>query len=223
MLKGKRVVAIVPAYNEEKHISQVVELTKKYVDLVVVVDDGSSDKTVDVARGAGADVVLSHAMNAGKGVGLYTGFLYAEKIGADVVVTLDADMQHDPARIPDFVDKIVNEGMDIVVGARRKSSRMPFVYRFGNYVLNTTFVLLFGEKISDTQSGYRAFGKGVFSKIAWRSSGYVVETEMLARACAKRLKIGELTIANTYHNKYKGTTIFDGIRIFIKMLSWRIF
>ncbi len=225
MKNNLKIVAIIPAYNEEKHISKVISLTKKYVDFVIVVDDGSSDKTFDIAKASceGTDFVLRHPINSGKGVALYTGFILAEREEVDVIITIDADLQHDASQIPEFVSCLLETKSDLVIGCRKSNRKMPFVFKFGNFVLNTTFRLLYGKKINDTQSGFRAFKSGVFSKIAWNSSGYVVETEMLAAACKKKLKISEISIATQYHDNYKGTTIFDGIKIFIQMLSWRVF
>lgn len=217
----KMVCVIIPAYNEEKFIAEVIESAKKYVDLVIVVDDGSSDSTSEIAK-KHADVFLRHPINGGKGVAMKTGFLYAKNKGIDVVITIDADLQHDAEKIPEFINTLEKKEADIVIGARGLGSSAPIVYRFGNFVLNTTFSLLYGQKITDTQSGYRAFRMSSYDKFAWTSSGYDVETEMLTNARKHSLKLVEMPIATKYHNSYKGTTIFDGVKIFCKMLLWRI-
>lgn len=217
----RKVCAIIPAYNEEKYLAEVIKKTKNFVDLVVVVDDGSLDSTCRIADEF-ADFCLRHPINGGKGVAMKTGFLFAKQKDIDIVVTIDADLQHDAEIIPNFVETLEKKGADIVIGARGLGSSAPIVYRFGNFVLNTTFRFLYGQKISDTQSGYRAFRMSKYDKFAWTSSGYDVETEMLTNARKHGLKLIEIPIATKYHNSYKGTTIFDGMKIFFKMLLWRI-
>ena len=212
---------IIPAFNEERHIAQVIDEAKKYSDLIIVIDDGSKDATVEIAKKHNV-IVLKHPINGGKGVALQTGFLYAKKLRTNIVITIDADLQHDASKIPEFIQTLIEKNADIVIGSRSMGGSAPFVYRFGNFVLNTTFRLLYGQKITDTQSGYRAFRMDKFDGFAWASSGYDVETEMLTNARKHGLKLVELPIATKYHNSYKGTTIFDGIKIFCKMLFWRI-
>ncbi len=219
-MEKRKICAIIPAFNEEKHLDQVILETKKHVDFVIVVDDGSSDTTAEIAEKS-ADIFLRHSINGGKGVALQTGFLCAKREGADIIVTIDADLQHDASKIPDFVSTLDEKKADIVIGARGLGKSAPIVYRFGNFVLNTTFRLLYGQKITDTQSGYRAFRMSTYSKYSWQSSGYDVETEMLTNARKHGLKLCEIPIATKYHNSYKGTTIFDGVKIFCKMLLWR--
>tara|TARA_Y100000310_G_C20588318_1_gene766604 strand:- start:642 stop:1313 length:672 start_codon:yes stop_codon:yes gene_type:complete len=217
----KKIYAIIPAYNEEKYLAEVIADVKKHVDLVIVVDDGSSDTTCEIAK-KHADVFLCHPINGGKGVALKTGFLFAQKKGAKIVITIDADLQHDAKKIPEFIELLEKSEADIVIGSRGLGSSAPIVYRFGNFVLNTTFRILYGQKITDTQSGYRAFKMASYAKFAWNSSGYDVETEMLTNARKHGLRLVELPIATKYHNSYKGTTIFDGVKIFCKMLLWRV-
>lgn len=221
-MEKQKICAIIPAYNEQKYIAQVIEETKKYVDLIIVVDDGSIDATADIVKKYADVVFLRHPINGGKGVALQTGFLYAQKRGIDVILTIDADLQHDAKIIPKFIEKLNKTNADIVIGARAMGNSAPIVYRFGNFVLNTTFRILYGQKITDTQSGYRAFRMLAYSKFAWNSSGYDVETEMLTNARKHGLRLVELPIATKYHNSYKGTTIFDGVKIFFKMLLWRV-
>jgi glycosyltransferase involved in cell wall biosynthesis len=217
----KKVCAIIPAFNEETDLAEVIFETKKHVNSVIVVDDGSYDNTAKIAEKE-ADYFFKHSVNGGKGVALKTGFLFAKNKGFDIVVTIDADMQHDPAKIPEFLQVIEEKKADIVIGARGLGKSAPLVYRFGNYVLNSTFKILYGQKITDTQSGYRAFLMNSYPKFVWQSSGYDVETEMLTNARKHGLKLAEIPIATKYHNSYKGTTIFDGIKIFCKMLLWRV-
>lgn len=211
------IVALIPAYNEEAHIARVVLETKKYVDKVIVIDDGSRDATAKQAREAGA-TVLHHIINMGKGLALKTGFEAASD--ADLIITLDGDGQHDPKEIPRFISTL--QHAEIVIGARQMNSNMPFVLRAGNFLLHKAFSFLFHASIHDTQSGFRAFRSGVYDRIAWQSSGYSVETEMLIKARKKGLRCVEIPIKTVYLNAVKGTTVIDGIKIFMDMLLWKL-
>jgi len=210
---------IIPANNEEKNIAEVVKKSKRFSENVVVVDDGSDDKTSDIAKKKGA-VVLKHIVNLGKGAALKTGCDYALKQGAENIVVLDADGQHDPKEIPKFVKALNNA--DIVFGYRRLNRNMPFILRFGNWFIFFVTKLLFGLKIADTQCGYRAFNADAYKKIKWNSTDYSMESEMIANAGKTHLKYSQIPIETIYSDKYKGTTIFDGIRIVLNMVWWRL-
>jgi len=211
-------IAIIPAFNEEETIYQVVKETKKYVDKVIAVDDGSTDRTYEKAREAGADA-LKHIINMGKGFTLKTGFKAAQKYNPDHIILLDADGQHAPKDIPKLVEQL--KGFDIALGVRETSGASA-IFRFGNWFLNTLFFVLFRIKVTDTQSGFRAFNKKAVEAIKWKSNGYAVETEMLTQIKKHNLTYTEVSISTTYHNVYKGTTIFDGIKIAFKMLLWKL-
>ena len=215
-----KITVIIPAHNEEKTIADVVEKTKPYVDSVIVVDDGSLDNTFHNAKNA--DIVLKHAVNMSKGFALETGIEAALKENADIIVTLDGDNQHDPEDIPRFVNTLMEENLDIVFGSRQLNGAMPFILRFGNWWLTTSTRLLFGINIKDTQSGFRVFTREAYKKLKWSSHDYRVESEMIANTAKHNLKYKELPIKTAYHSSYKGTTVLDGIRIFLNMLWWRL-
>lgn len=216
-MKYKDAWVIIPGYNEEKHIAKVIEKTQRFSKNIVVVDDGSSDKTSENASKA---IVLKHIVNLGKGAALKTGVEYAIKHGAKAIIALDADGQHDPAMIPVFLNAL--ENCDIVFGYRKLSGKMPFVLRFGNGIINTMTEILFRIKLRDTQSGYRAFRADTYKKIRWNATDYFVETEMIANVGRKKLKYKQIPIATIYADKYKGTTVIDGIKIVLNMIWWRI-
>ena|SRR3989338_9197049 len=214
------IIAIIPAYNEEKHIEEIINRTKKYVTLVIAVDDGSSDSTYKKSRSA--DIILRHIVNLGKGAALKTGFLTAIKNKADIIVTLDADGQNNPEDIPKFIEALERHNADIIVGARKFNKNMPIVFRLGNWGLRKIFQVLFKLKVNDSQSGFRAVRANIYPKIKWQSTDYSVEAEMLANAGRNNLRCIEVPIATKYLNKYKGTTIVDGINIFLQMILWRL-
>lgn len=213
-----KVWVVIPAHNEEKNIGRVIEKTRKFSENIVVVDDGSEDKTAIIAEKSGA-FVLKHIVNLGKGAALKTGCEYAIKNKAEKIVVLDADGQHDPNEIPNFV-KALNKA-DIVFGYRRLNKNMPFVLRYGNWFIFFITKLLFGLKIIDTQCGYRAFKANVYNKIKWNSTNYSMESEMIANTGKAHLRYSQIPIETIYSDKYKGTTIFDGIRIVFNMVWWK--
>lgn len=215
----KSIFAVIPAYNEGKNIKEVVEKTKKYVKNVVVVDDGSSDNTSNVAKESGV-VVLRHIINLGKGAALKTGCDYASSKDADIIILLDADGQHDPEEIPNFLKTI--EEADVVFGYRHLRENVPFILKLGNKVISLTTRVLFRIKIRDAQSGYRAFTSDAYREIRWETSDYAVENEMIANIGKKHLGYREIPIKTIYKENYKGTTIIDGIKIVTKMFWWRI-
>jgi len=209
--------AVIPGYNEEKHIGSVVKKTLDYCSNVVVVDDGSNDRTSENAKEA---IVLRHVINLGKGAALRTGAEYAISKGAEAIIAIDADGQHDPAMIPEFMNAL--DDCDIVFGYRKLSGRMPLLLRFGNGFINVMARLLFGISLRDTQSGYRAFRADAYEKLKWDATDYFVETEMIANVGKKKLKYKEIPIATIYADKYKGTTVIDGIKIVLNMFWWRL-
>ncbi|MBI2208081.1 glycosyltransferase family 2 protein, partial [Candidatus Woesearchaeota archaeon] len=199
-----KVFAVIPAHNEEKHISNIVRQTKKYVDNVIVVDDGSKDRTKAMAE-KGKASVLRHIVNLGKGVAVKTGCDYAIKHNADVIIVIDADAQHDPREIPKFLAGIKKH--DVVLAYRNINRNMPLILRFGNRFINKTIRFLYGVKIRDSQCGYRAFTSGAYKKLRWKASDYSMESEMIAKIGRHRLSYAEVPIETIYSDKYKGTTI----------------
>ena len=216
---GKKIFAIIPAYNEEKRISKVIKETKKYVDNIVIVDDGSKDKTKEMAK-KGKAIVLRHLINLGKGAALKTGCDYAVKNKADIIIVIDADAQHDPNEIPKFLKNI--KKCDIVLAYRKLNKNMPFVLKFGNWIINKTITFLYGIRIKDSQCGYRAFTTKAYKRLKWKATDYSMESEMIAKIGKYKLSYTEIPIETIYSDKYKGTTILDGIKIVFNLLLWRL-
>jgi len=214
-----KVWVIIPAHNEEKHIEKVIKEAKKFAKNILVVDDGSKDKTAIIAEKSEV-FVLKHIVNLGKGAALKTGCEFAIKNNAEKIVVLDADGQHDPKEIPEFVKALDNA--DIVFGYRRLNRNMPFVLRYGNWFIFFMTKLLFGLKIVDTQCGYRAFRADTYNKIKWNAVDYSMESEMVANVGKAHLKYSQIPIETIYSDKYKGTTVIDGIRIVLNMVWWKV-
>ena len=218
-MKATKIFAIIPAHNEFKNIGKVIRGAKKHVKNVVVVDDGSKDETPRIAKENGA-ILLRHIINLGKGAALKTGCDFAIKQRADDIIVLDADGQHDPAEIPNFINRL--KDADIVFGCRKKRKDMPFIFKFGNWFITQATKFVCGIDLKDTQCGYRAFSSAAYKKIRWNASDYSMESEMIARAGKHKLKYKEVPIATIYSDKYKGTTVLDGIKIVVNMLWWKV-
>ncbi|MCB9358464.1 glycosyltransferase family 2 protein [Candidatus Woesearchaeota archaeon] len=211
---------IMPCYNEEKNIVPVIRDTLKFSKNLVVVDDGSKDNTYQAALDNCKNAyVLRHSINLGKGAALKTGVEFAIKKGAKKFVFIDSDGQHEPKEIPKFL-KLLDDH-DIVFGFRKLNKNMPAIFRIGNTALNTGIFFLFGIRLHDTQSGYRAMTVDAYRKIRWKSTTYTVESEMIANTGKKKLRYCEIPINTIYANRHKGTTVLDGIKIMFDMLLFR--
>jgi glycosyltransferase involved in cell wall biosynthesis len=208
-----------PGYNESANIGQVIQDTLPYCNNLVVVDDGSRDNTSDIARNK-LKYVIRHSVNMGKGAALKTGADFAIEKGAKKLIFIDSDGQHEPKEIPRFFSLL--DDYDIIFGSRRFDKNMPGIFRIGNFFLTNYIYLLYGVKIRDTQSGYRAVSANAYKKIRWKATGYGVESEMIANVGKSGLKYKETDISTIYKNRHKGTTVFDGIKIAWYMTLYRL-
>jgi len=195
------ITAMIPAYNEEKTIAKVVEGARRHVTEVLVVDDGSTDGTPEVARNAGA-MILRHSHNVGYGASLATGFKYVKDNGASILVVLDGDGQHDPGQIPQLVAPIVEGKADIVIGSRfmddELKSRMPAYRRFGIGVVNRAWRLASSDSMTDTQCGFRAYSKRAIDKIDITEAGMSASLQVLDQASDNNLKVVEVPVSVRY-------------------------
>lgn len=193
------VVAVIPAKDAESTIASVVTALRHAVPgiRVVVVDDGSADATGEAARGAGAHVVR-HPLNQGKGAALQTGFDEALRLGADQVIAMDADGQHDPAYARGLLDAL--HRADLVIGSREGDrTGMPWLRRKTNDVTTWWVSKLAGQRIPDSQSGYRAFRAPVLRSVRPRSRRFEYESEFLIGAARQGYRIGEAPIPTLYN------------------------
>jgi glycosyltransferase involved in cell wall biosynthesis len=192
------IVAIIPAYNEENALADVIAKTFKYVDKVIVVNDGSVDKTAEVALNAGAEVI-SHSTNLGKGEALKSGF---KALNDDsIIVTIDGDGQHNPNEIPDLIKPIVEGSADLVNGSRYMNGpeeNTPAYRRVGQRVLDIATNISAGIKVTDSQSGFRAFSSKARDCFRFKDTGFGIESEMLVDASEAGLKIVEVPITVRY-------------------------
>jgi glycosyltransferase involved in cell wall biosynthesis len=175
-------LAVIPAYNEAEHITQVVKTARRFMP-VLVVDDGSVDETAQLAEAAGADV-LRQVSNQGKGAALRAGFLRALDLGCEAVVTLDGDGQHDPREIHKFLQAYTARSADLIIG-QRNFRKMPLSRRLANTTGRWLFSWAMGRPIPDNQSGYRMLSRKFIHKLLdSHEQGFEFEVEMLT-TCLK--------------------------------------
>jgi len=218
-----KIIAVIPCLNEEKFIGDVVSKTIKYVDKVFVIDDGSKDATARIAREAGAEVI-SHSSSQGAGAATRTGFEAALKSGADIVVTLDGDGQHDPGEIPLLTKPVVDGKADLVIGSRFLSEAKVLFYRkFGIDVITWLYNAGHRVKIKDAQSGFRAYSRKAVECINITCAGFGFSVETLVQARKHGLTICEAPITCIYHDS--GSTenpVTHGLSVAWAVLKIRI-
>ncbi len=204
-LSGK-VVAVVPAYNEELAIGSVVLETRKHVAEVIVVDDGSTDRTGEIAMLAGA-TVLRLDQNTGKANALMKGFELARQNGFSAGVMLDADGQHDPNLLPRLVSPVLDGEADLVIGSRHidNGRDIPGYRRVGQKVLDTFTNAAARQKVTDSQSGFRALSREAMNSLDFRSKGFNIESDMIYNFSQKGLKVKEVPIGVNYDVPRKHT------------------
>jgi len=204
----KKILVLIPAFNAEKTISQLIEQIsanniKK--ENILVVDDGSFDSTYEIAKSCGVKII-QHKKNKGKGEALKTGFEYALRENYSGVITLDADLQHDPKYIPDFIK---NADSDILVGTRDRNLKiMPFSRWLTNNLTSIIVSIIGFTKVRDSQSGYRYISTEVLKSIKLKTKKYELESELLIKAGRKKFKINPVAIS----------TIYEGSKSFINPL-----
>ena len=192
-----KIIAAMPAYNEGKYIGSLVLQVQQYADEVIVIDDGSTDHTSKVAVLAGATVVR-HGENKGYGSAIQSILAEAKKQNADILVILDADSQHNPEEVPSLV-KAVSQGSDIVIGSRESQRGAIALYRrLGQGVLSRMTSIASQTKLSDTESGFRAYSKKAINLLELKEKGMAVSSEIISEATAKGLKITEVPISVIY-------------------------
>jgi glycosyltransferase involved in cell wall biosynthesis len=197
----QNVTVVLPAYNEETSIGSIVLLARIHSDNVIVVDDGSSDRTGEIARKAGVEVI-SHSTRKGKSKALETGFKAAADLGADIIVTMDSDGQHNPIDIPKVVAPILKGEAEMVNGSRYlnnlgKSS--SFYRHIGKNVLSSSTKLNSGTNITDSESGFRAFAASTKNIFHFNAQSATIEREMLAEAGNSGIRVKEVEIGSFYN------------------------
>ena len=220
----KDIYLVVPAFNEEKTVSQIIEGIADEGYNVILVDDGSRDKTLDLAieskkKYPNQIFVVSHVINRGLGAALKTGMMVALNKGAKYIVTFDADGQHEIKDIPKVCKPLQDGEADVVIGARPFED-MPISKSFANIIMNSLTLLFYGKNVKDSQSGLRAFTSHAADVINIVSRGYGVSSEFIKEISDKNLRLSEVTITTIYtpETQNKGTDAIVGLKILTKMV-----
>ncbi|MBN1298589.1 MAG: 5-formyltetrahydrofolate cyclo-ligase [Actinobacteria bacterium] len=233
---SKKIAILIAAYNEEKYIEDVIKNCSAAGLDIIIVDDGSTDKTLETVLSAKEKIkkfeakiyILNHEYNMGKGQALKTGFAFALENGYFGVITLDADGQHDAGEIANFLDKISKEDIDIIVGSRFKDTKgMPFIRLATNVFTSWLISSIAGKKIDDVQSGYRYIGNRVLKNIKLETGNFDTEPEILLKASWMDYKIINIPISTIYHKDFVShvNPVKDTIKFFrmvIKSIFWKI-
>jgi glycosyltransferase involved in cell wall biosynthesis len=215
-----KTVAVIPAYNEDTRISSVIEGAKKYVEQVVVVNDGSTDTTGTAAERAGA-LVVNHLENSGAGAATMTGINAARILGANVVVTLDADEQHDPNDIPLLLEPIIKEKADIAFANRfGQRNRIPRIRRVFNAIGNLLTFIVTGKWVADSQCGFKVFGPRALKEVDLKMNGFEFCTEIVRECAQRRWRAAEIPTKVVYseYTLAKGQSFAHGVQTALKIL-----
>ena len=218
-----RIAAVIPAYQEAKHVGEVAQRTRAQLENVLVVDDGSTDATAERARSSGVDVVI-HPQNRGKGESIKTGLRYWLERGSEYVVLLDADGQHLPEEISRFVDSAASESnAKIFIGSRMNDAgAMPLVRRIVNRYMSGEISRVCGQQIPDTQCGFRMLHRDIIPEVLSGASRFEYETEMLIIASRKGHRVASVPITTVYSDEVSSINpVRDTMRFFKLMRRYR--
>ena len=215
---------VVPAYNEQNTVSQIIEGIAERGYSVILVNDGSADNTLELAieskrKYPNQIFIVSHVINRGLGAALKTGMTVALNKGAKYIITFDADGQHEISDIPAVCKPLQDGVADAVIGSRPFED-MPISKSFANLVMNALTLIFYGRNVKDSQSGFRAFTAEAASKINVVSTGYGVSSEFIKEISDKNLRLAEVTITTIYtpETQHKGTDAIVGLKILAKMV-----
>lgn len=221
-----KIVIGLPAFNEEKNIGSLLARLMQEYDSVIVCDDGSSDMTAAIAQKMGA-IVISHQRNRGYGTAIQSLFNKAKEIDCDILVTFDADGQHKVGDIKKVIEPILKGNADVVIGSRfmdKNEKDVPKYREIGIKVITNLVNVESGKKITDAQSGFRAYNKKALLEIIPSDSGMGVSTEILIKANQKKLRIAEVPITilydgdtSTHHPVAHGTSVMFSTMKFISI------
>jgi glycosyltransferase involved in cell wall biosynthesis len=225
---SKHIIVCIPAYNEEDNIREIITKAKTHASEVIVYDDGSIDRTSEIAKEVGA-VVIRNSRNKGYGKALSELFKFALKRNADIMITLDSDGQHDPDQIPEIIDPLMKNEADIVIGSRflkkEDMQHVPSYRNFGIRAITKFTQVVSYNKITDAQSGFRAYNLNALDNLKLYEDGMAISTEILLKANEHNLRVAEVPITVTYNgNGSTHNPIAHGLAVFnhlFRYLSFR--
>ncbi|MHA1797144.1 MAG: glycosyltransferase family 2 protein [Candidatus Helarchaeota archaeon] len=203
-----KIIAVIPAYNEESTIGEVIKRVQKYVNEIIVVNDGSTDSTAKIADEAGA-FVFTNDYNMGLGVTMKNGLRIAKRLKADIIITMDADGQYLPEEIPNILEPIINLEADLVLGSRvNNKSKMGIINKIGNRVFTWAVNRFSGLHLKDTQTGFRAIRREILEEIKI-TSDYTYTQELVIRCAEEGFRIGEVPVTFLKRKQGKSRLISD--------------
>jgi glycosyltransferase involved in cell wall biosynthesis len=218
----KGLYAVLPALNEDLVIGSVVLRTRLFAEKVIVVDDGSSDRTAEIAKLAGADVIRLDK-RTGKAYAILLGLQTARKQGCTLAIMLDADGQHDPREIPRLTKLIMEDKADLVIGSRflEKKGKVPIYRQIGQKILDLFTNMSANTKVTDSQSGFRALSGKALDNLDFNTEGYNVESDMIAHFSMLGLRIMEVPISVIYDvpNKHKRNPFTHGMGVLTRLVN----
>lgn len=219
------IIIVIPAYNEARMIVEVIRGLKHCgFTRLIVVDDGSHDGTGELASREGV-ILLRHLINRGLGGALGTGISAALRLGADVIVTFDADGQHDPDDVARLLKPIEAGEAEVVIGSRMMNPEgMPYRRRLANWLANLATYLLFGGRTTDSQSGLRAFSRQAAARMQIMTDGMEVSSEIIAEAVRHQMKRTEVPVRAIYteYSLSKGQSWKVGLRTLLQLILSRV-
>ena len=214
---------VVPAFNESKYLGRFLEKLIKVEKNIIVVDDGSRDKTSEIAKKF-TKHVLTNPKNRGKGAVMRQGAEYAFGVlNAESVIFMDGDDQHHPEDLQRFIEIIKQKKYDLIFGARRFGSEMPLIRIVGNRIASFLVYFFYGKYIYDIPSGFKAMTKKGFDKVYWHYNDYTVEMEIAVKAIKNKVKFTQTEISTIYHDMDRGMQMDAVWKMGIRVLKWRIF
>ncbi len=216
-----KIIAAIPCYNEERFIGSVVLKAKRFVDQVIVIDDGSTDETAAIAEVAGS-LVIKHKSNKGKGMAMNSAFQWAKKSGVQAMVMLDGDGQHEPAHIPTVLQPVFAGQADVAIGSRflGVKSTIPGYRTIGQRILTLVTNFGSGVKLSDTQSGFKAFSRRAIETLSFQHKGVGdVESEMQFLIKENDLSVMEVPITVNYDERAKRSPLAQGAKNMSTLLN----
>jgi glycosyltransferase involved in cell wall biosynthesis len=215
--KKDKICAVIPFFNEKRTLKEIITRTLPFVDFIIAVNDGSTDNPYDEIPKNEKVILLSYPQNHGKGYALKKGFEESIKRVSDITITLDADLQHMPEKIPELISGLKN--YDVVVGNRLNNlKKMPFQRVISNKLTSFLLSIKTKQKLLDTQSGYRAYKTRILNDILPSYTGFEAESEMLVNAAEKNYKINFVPIPTIYAGENSKMRSLQAIAGFIKVL-----
>ncbi len=199
-----KVLAIIPALNEEASLSVLIPKVKKYLENILVIDDGSHDNSADISKKHGA-MVLKHPRNMGKGAACRSGFQFAKKMNYDAVITIDSDGQHAPEDIEVFIQQLKTypDTVGMIIGNRMNNTEdMPLVRRLTNKLLSNLISFLAKQDIPDSQCGFRLIHRRLLQSIDFQNNRFDAESEIIIRAARSNFSIESCLVKTIYGDQY---------------------